>query len=181
VSAPPVTSSKAAELRDAFDRERALPFAAGGTEQGENLILIRVSEDAYVVRTSEISGLVADRKIVGFPSPISELVGIAAVRGVLLPVYSLAALLGYAADREATRWLALCGREELFALAFSRFEGYLRVTSGQICAAEQRAIFRTRVKDVVRDLDVVRGVVSIPLIRETIQARCGKGGAPKER
>ena len=181
MSATSPTASKAAELRGAFDRERALPFAARAVEQAENLISICVSGDAYAIRTSEISGLVTDRKIVGFPTPISELLGIAAVRGVLLPVYSLAALLGYAAETEQTRWLVLCANEEPFALAFSGLEGYMRVPLGQFYAAEQKDVARTKVKHIVRGADMVRAVVSIPLIREAIQTRCGRRGVSKER
>jgi chemotaxis signal transduction protein len=175
------TANRAAELRRVFDEERALPFGARSVEQAESLISIRVSGDAYVMRTSEISGLVTDRKIVGFPTPVAELLGIAAVRGVLLPVYSLAGLLGYSAETEQTRWLVLCGTEEPLALAFNDFEGYLRVPLGQFYAAEQKDAAQTRVKHVVRDAEMVRAVVSIPLIREAIQTLCGKSGVSKER
>lgn len=164
-----------------FDEERALPFAARSLEQAESLISIRVSGDAYLMRTSEISGLVTERKIVGFPTPVSELLGIAAVRGALLPVYSLAALLGYAAETEQTRWLVLCGAEDPLALAFSGFEGYLRVPLGEFYAAEQKDVARSRVKHVVRRAEMVRAVISIPLIQEAIQTLCGKSGVSKER
>jgi purine-binding chemotaxis protein CheW len=175
------TANSAEALRSAFDSERALPFAARGVEQSENLITIRVAGDPYAIRTSEISGLVADRKIVAFPSPTSELLGIAAFRGVLLPVYSLAALLGYAAETEQTRWLALCGSEEPLALAFSGFEGYVHVSLDQIHAAEQTGAMQRTVRHVVRGVDMVRAVISIPLIREAIQKRCDKNGVSKER
>ena len=176
-----MTANKALELRRVFDEERALPLGARSAEQAESLISIRVSGHAYVVRTSEISGLVTDRKIVGFPTPVSELLGIAAVRGVLLPVYSLAGLLGYSAETEQTRWLALCGTHEPLALAFSGFEGYLRVPLGQFYAAGQKDVAQSRVQHVVRDAEMVRALVSIPLIREAIQTLCGKNGISKER
>jgi chemotaxis signal transduction protein len=173
--------SKAAELRNAFDRARAAPLSSGTAEQAENLLAIRVSGDAYALKVGEISGLATDRKIVAVPTPIPELLGVASIRGALVPVYSLAALLGYGAETEQARWLALCGREESFALAFRDFEGYLRVPQAQLYAAEQKDVARTHVKHVVRATDMVRAVVSIPLIREAIHKRCGNNDVSKER
>lgn len=172
---------KAAELRSVFDRARAAPFSLGAEEQAENLLAIRVSRDGYAIRVSEISGLATDKKIVAFPSPISELLGVAAIRGALVPVYSLAALLGYGSETGQVRWLALCGTEEPFALALSEFEGYLRVPQGQLYSPEQKDVTRTFVTHVAREIDMVRAVVSISLIRQAIQERCRDNGVAKER
>lgn len=181
MSAAPMTANRAAELRRVFDEERALPFGARSVEEAESLISIRVCGDAYVMRTSEMSGLVPDRQIVGFPTSVPELLGIAAVRGVVLPVYSLAAMLGYAVETEQPRWLVVCGTDQPLALAFSGFEGYLRVPLDQFYMAEQKDVARTRVQHVVHRAGMVRAVVSIPLIREAIQTLCGKSGVSKER
>ena len=175
------TSTKVAELRSVFDRERAAPSSSRTELQTESLLAIRVFRDAYVIRVSEISGLSTDRKIVAFPSPIPELLGVASVRGTLVPVYSLAGLLGYGAETGQVRWLVLCGTEEPFALAISDFEGYMRMPRTQLHQIEQKDVARTHVTDVARTTDVVRAVVSIPLLRETIQERCRKSGIPKER
>jgi purine-binding chemotaxis protein CheW len=176
----PITA-KAAELRSVFDQSRAAPLSSGAQEQAEDLLAIRVARDAYAIRVSEISGLATGKKIVGFPSPIPELLGVAGIRGALVPVYSLAMLLGYNAETQRTRWLALCGTEDPFALVFSDFEGYVRVSLTQLYAAEQKDVARTHVHYVVRATDMVRAVVSIPLIIKTIQRRCGNDGVSKER
>ena len=175
------TDAKIAELRRVFDQARAAPFSSGMEEQAEDLLAIRVSRDSYAIRVNEISGLATDRKIVAFPSLIPELLGVAGIRGALVPVYSLAMLLGYKAETERTRWLALCGTEDPVALAFSEFEGYVRVSLTKLYAAEQKDVARTHVQHVVRATDMVRAVVSIPLIRKTIQRRCGNDGVSKER
>ena len=174
-------TNKAAELRDAFDRARAMPFDSQAVEQTESLLIVRVSGDPYAIRVSEIAGLVNDRKIVEFPSAIAELLGVAAVRGVLVPVYSLAALLGYNAEAGPGRWLALCGTAEPVALAFNDFEGYMMVPSAHVYAAGPGDAARTQVKQVVRTADLVRAVISIPAIREVIQKCCGAKEEPKER
>jgi len=176
----PITA-KAAELRSVFDQARAAPLSSGAQEKTEDLLAIRISRDAYAIRVSEISGLATGRKIVAFPSPIPELLGVAGIRGALVPVYSLAMLLGYKAETERIRWLALCGTEDPIALVFSDFEGYVRVSLTQLYAAEQKDVARTHVQHVVRATDMVRAVVSIPLIRKTIQRRCGNDGVSKER
>jgi purine-binding chemotaxis protein CheW len=173
--------ARTAELRNAFDRARAVPVVSVVAEQVENLLAIRVSGDAFAIRLSEISGLATDRKIVAFPSPIPELLGLAAIRGRLLPVYSLAALLGYSPHAGQGRWLVLCGTEEPVALTINDFEGYVRVPLAQVFLADQRAGLSTHVKHVVRAADVVRDVVSIPLITKVIQRRCRNAGDPKER
>jgi chemotaxis signal transduction protein len=176
----PVTS-RATELRNTFDRARAVPFSSGASEQSEDLLAIRVCRDAYALRVCEISGLVTDRKIVAFPTPIPELLGVAGIRGALVPVYSLAALLGYAAETEGTRWLALCGAEEPVALAFGDFEGYLRIALTQLHGVEQKDVPRTHVELVVRAMNTVRAVLDIPLLRKEIQERCGNNMSSKER
>jgi chemotaxis signal transduction protein len=130
------SGSRAAELRTAFDRARAVPFASEAAGRIESFLAIRVCEDAYAIRISEISGLANDRKIVPLPGAISELIGVAGIRGTLIAVYSLASLLGYGAEAVPGRWLALCGAGEPVALAFSQFEGYVMVPTQQVCAAE---------------------------------------------
>jgi chemotaxis signal transduction protein len=173
-------AAKAAELRNAFDGARALPFLSEVREQIENLLALRVAGDAFAIRLSEISGLATDRKLVAFPSPVPELLGVAAIRGRLVPVYSLAALLGYSAQSSQGRWLMLCGTEEPVGLAINDFEGYVRVPLAQVYTAEQKDAASAHVKHVVRAADMVRGVVSIPLIMEIIQRRCRSAGDPKE-
>jgi chemotaxis signal transduction protein len=175
------SGSRAAELRTAFDRARAVPFASEAAGRIESFLAIRVCGDAYAIRISEISGLANDRKIVPLPGAISELIGVAGIRGTLIAVYSLASLLGYGAEAVPGRWLALCGAGEPVALAFSQFEGYVMVPTQQVCAAEGKDEIRTHVTHVVHAADVVRAVISIPLIREVIQKRCGNRSKSKER
>lgn len=181
MSALLTVSEKVSELRRSFDRARAIPFSLGSDQDAENLLAIRVSGDAYAIRVNEIAGLATGRKIVPIPSPIPELVGLAGIRGTLVPAYSLDALLGYAAEAEQPRWLALCGTQECFALAFHEFEGYLRTSRKDLYPVEQKDAARMHVKEIVRVTGTVRPVVSVLLLRETIQERCRRNGVPKER
>jgi chemotaxis signal transduction protein len=174
-------SEKVAALRRAFDGARAVPFSLGSDQNAENLLAIRVSGDAYAIRVNEIAGLATGRKIVPIPSPIPELLGLAGIRGTLVPAYSLNALLGYGADAGEPPWLALCGAEESFALAFHEFEGYLRTSRKEVYPVEQKDAARMHVKEVIRVTGTVRPVVSVLLLRETIQERCRRHSVPKER
>ena len=176
-------ASKAAELRNAFDQARAIPLSMQAVEPVEGLLSIRVSGIPYAIRVSEITGLANDRKVVAFPSSIPELLGVAGIRGGLVSVYSLAALLGYSYSREAdqARWLILCGVEEPVGLAFSAFEGYLLVPLTHVYAAGQGDAARAHVKHVLRAADLVCAVVSIPDILESIKRRCDNSRPSMER
>jgi chemotaxis signal transduction protein len=171
---PPAIASKAAELRNVFDLARAIPFSTRTVLQVESLLSIRVSGDPYAIRVSEISGLANDRKVIALPSSLPELLGVAGIRGGLVSVYSLAALLGYSREADQPRWLVLCGAEESVGLAFSDFEGYLRVPLTQVYATDQRHAVRAHVKHVVRAADLVCAIVSIPDMVELIKRRCDK-------
>jgi chemotaxis signal transduction protein len=165
---------RGAELRDAFDRARAIPFLSEIHERVEDLLALRVSGDAFAIRLGEISALATDRKTVALPSPIPELLGVAAIRSRLVPVYSLAALLGYGTQATQGRWLVVCGTEEPIGLAINDFEGYVRVPLSQVYAAAQKDE-SLQVRHVVRTGDMVRDVISIPVLVEIIQRRCRNG------
>jgi chemotaxis signal transduction protein len=150
-------------------------------ERIENLLAIGVAGDHYAIRVGEISGLVNKRKIVAIPSPVPELLGLAGLRGGFVPVYSLAALLGYGRDADQARWIALCEDGEPVGLAFSGFEGYLQVPLAQVYAAERKDVALEHVRHVMRAADTVRAVVSIPKIFEMIKRRCDKNRVSKER
>jgi chemotaxis signal transduction protein len=170
-----------ADLRNAFDRSYSLPPSSPGTEQVENLLAIRLAGNPYAIRVAEITGLANNRKTVAIPSPIPELLGVAGIRGGLVPIYSLAALLGYTRDVAPARWLALCGNQDPVGLGFSELEGYLRVPAAQVYAASQENVTRGHVKDVARVDSLVRAVVSIPSLVEMIQRRCGENRASSKQ
>lgn len=167
-------AQKVVELRCAFDQSRAAPFSSGSEEHTEDLLTIRVSRDAYAVKVSEITGLVTGKTVVGLPSPIPELLGLVGIRGALIPAYSLGGLLGYAAEVEQGRWLALCEADDSFALAFSSFEGYVRVPREELYSAEAKDGARTHIKQAVRAAGIIRGIVSVPSVLEAITKRVHK-------
>jgi purine-binding chemotaxis protein CheW len=114
----------AARLRQDFDRS----FAEAGVLRSADrvdLLRIRVGQASLALRCSEIAGVFADRIVVPIPSSAPELLGLAGLRREIVPVYSLAALVG-GPSTDDPRWLALAGCGASVAFAFDAFEGQAR-------------------------------------------------------
>ncbi len=149
-------SDAALELRRAFDAG----FAASPPtpEDRVDLLLIRVGQDSLALRVAELSGVALCPRLEPVPqaTPQPGLVGLAGLRGALVPVYALAALLGNAGTCSAGRWLALCGTREPLGLAFDELQGFLRLP-------------RSRLHGEVADTDDgVVPLVDVPLITKEI-------------
>ena len=87
-------STAAAALRLSFDELFTRPVVeVDGAREGA--LTVRVGGDPHVVRTAEIVGLHARPQILRVPSPSQALLGIVGLRGVIVPVFDLAVLLGY--------------------------------------------------------------------------------------
>ena len=134
-----VENSRASQLRLAFDSAFALPPSVA-SPPGEDLLTIRVAGDPYAIRLTDIAEILTERRIVAVPSVTPDLLGLAGIHGGIVPVFGLSSILGYAPDPGSPRWMVLCSSEEPFALAFSDFEGYLRLPTSALHADEN---FRT--------------------------------------
>lgn len=130
-NAPVNASDRVAELRRAFDESFAAPPSAG-KEEAEDLLCFRIRGDGYALRVHEIAGLAPAGRVLPLPSRTPELLGVAGHRGSLVPVYSLAGLLGYGPGRETPRWLALVGDRDPLALALGDLEGFKRIPRGDL-------------------------------------------------
>src|SRR5689334_19841174 len=109
---------RALELRQQFDRSFAEPVRRTVIET-DDFIAVRLGAETFAIRVAEIAGLHAGLAITPCPSPLPELLGLAGLRGALIPVYGLAALLGLSAVAEP-RWIVIAaGREAAFA-----FDGF---------------------------------------------------------
>ncbi len=171
----------AAQLREEFDHAFSLPIRKE-TLQGRHLLAIRIGGDPYALNPEEIAGLQVDRAIVPVPGVLPEWLGLAGIRGELVPVYSLAMLLGY--EQSATtksRWVALCGSTQLLGLAFDAFERHLNLTLPQIAAADPTNIKTEHIRAVAHVDGVSRPVISIPSITAEITRRCTNVSVSKEK
>jgi purine-binding chemotaxis protein CheW len=150
MSLPSDRASRSAEaMRLEFDRSFALPPATRVTQE-EEFLAVRIGGDAYALRTAEIIGLHADRKLVPVPSASPVLLGIVAVRGVIAPAYDLPALLGYARVPSLLRWLVFLRASEPVAVSFDRVDAHLRLPSDQVSSAESHEHARQHVRGSVQ-------------------------------
>lgn len=174
--------SKSAKLRQAFDHSFALP-PSQTSQEVEDLLTIRVAGDPYAILLRDIAGMVTGRRVVPVPAVTPDLLGLVGIRGGIVPVFDLASILGYGTAPGSPRWMILCGAEEPIALAFSDFEGYLRLPMSSLHADENLPGTRQHVKyvnQVANTQGGVRAVISIPLIVETIRNRIGHHRPAKE-
>lgn len=171
MSGPGDRGASAAALRAAFDAAFARP--AGAPERDRvALLALRVGGAGVAVRVLETAGLMAARPIVPVPSRRPELLGVSGVRGAVVPIYSLARLLGRA-DDGAPRWIVLASAgTERVGLAVTTFERHLLVPKAELRPAAQAGTAAAHAVEALYDAGEVRPVVSIPsLVRAITQAR----------
>jgi purine-binding chemotaxis protein CheW len=152
----------ATALREAFDRGFAEPPRAAGDDRVALLALL-AGQEQVAVRVLEAAGLLPARPIVAVPSRRPELLGVAGVRGAVVPIWSAARLLGRA-DAGPPAWIVLAGAVERVGLAFEAFEGHLLVAPSALAAAPGAG----HVAGALRTGDAVRPVLSIPSLLAAI-------------
>jgi chemotaxis signal transduction protein len=168
--------AQAGELRRAFDLSfaEAPPTAIGAVE---NLVEIRLGATRYALRLTEIAGLFADVRITPVPTTVPELLGIGGLRGSILPVYDLQALLGYPAGTEL-RWLAIASAMPV-GLAFAAFERQVSVRAGAVVPHAAGGAMR-HVGEVVHFEGVARPILSVASVLEAITIRVRAAGSQQE-
>ena len=93
---------------------------------------------------------------------------------MILPVYSLAALLGHALT-PAPRWIVIASGSPV-AFAFEALDGSRRVSRPEIAARGLDQRTGQHVRDFMREHDRVRAILHLPSILEAIR---GQGTAPR--
>ena len=157
--------AKRAAMREEFDARFAQPPLLPQAP-GERLLALRIGASGFALRLSEISGIQAQKRIVPLPGGPDGFRGLAGIRGRLVAVYSLAALLGIRGAGEEN-WLVLTQGSEPIALAFPAFEGFIEEST--LVPAQERDT--EHVREVLRAGSVVRGVIHLPSVVDAIQRR----------
>jgi chemotaxis signal transduction protein len=164
-----------AALRREFDAS----FAETAFTRGAaliDLLDIRVGGVPYALRTSEIAGIHADRRLTPVPSRLAELIGLFSLRGAVIPVYDLAATLGHPVHARP-RWIAVVSGMTA-GLAFAEFAGHARVEATAIVPREG-APLATRYAASVVDLgERLRPIVSVPSLLSAISSRAAATKEP---
>lgn len=157
--------SRAASLRDAFDRSFSEPLRTD-PETAEEMLGIRIDTEAYALRLSEIAGLFGGRKIVPLPGTATAQLGIAGFRSEIMPVYDLQLLLGHQSIG-STRWLVVAAAAPV-AFAFAAQEGRLSVPPGAIVDRTDGAPGGS-IRQFVRMPDSVRRIIDLSSVLNAIR------------
>jgi len=168
----------AAQLRREFDASFAEPPGEHSV-QLVDLLAIRLAGNPYALRLNELSGLSTRRPVTPVPTAVSGLLGIAGIRGMLVPVYDLRLIMGHPAT-ETALWLGLVGSEAPIGLAFDGFEGHLRVPREAITRTATRST-TSLANEVLHTSDPVRLLVHLPSVLAAIRARAHQGVSPEEK
>jgi purine-binding chemotaxis protein CheW len=162
-------------LRAAFDAQFAEAPAAEA-EPGEALVGIRVGGEHAAFRLSDLAGLQPTPRLMWVPGGPPAWRGLAGIRGKLVPVYDLAALLGLGSGAEAASWLALGRHEPACAFAFQAVEGLLRIPRHAIGPATDHVAM----PEIATHAGRVRGVLRTAALIALVQPPTGLPAVAKE-
>jgi chemotaxis signal transduction protein len=166
----------AAKLRSAFD----VTFSEAPIEltvASEDCLFVRIGNDPFAIRLAETAGLYADRKVVPIPSPVPDLLGVAALRGQLTPIYDLAALLGYRVCG-SPRWFVLAREPKAIGLAFEAFEAHARIPQTSYTSVGTEST-REHVRGAVQVGPFFRPIIHISSVIQTIAKRADTATSSK--
>jgi purine-binding chemotaxis protein CheW len=173
----PNNLSDVAALRQAFDESFAQPPAAHAAA-AEDFLGIRVAGSPYALRLLEAASVGARCHILALPSEQPDFLGLAGLKGELLPIYSLASLLGHGREEGEERWLVVCGAEQRLGLVFSALEGFLRVPRSEVYGLGVPEQTQDHVQEVLRFGTGVRPIVRVASIISSIGRRIAAASAP---
>jgi chemotaxis signal transduction protein len=172
-----VVARTAAELRHQFDEGFAAPPPSPAAT-AESLLAIGLAGHPHALWLADVAGLFKDRRVTPLPGPVRDFLGVVALEGRLVPVYDLRGLLGYA-TAGAARWLVLVRAPEPLGLAFDSFEGQFTAPRGGGAATPADAPRHAR--QAVSAPDVLRTVVDVVSVVETVRNQAGRREPAKER
>jgi chemotaxis signal transduction protein len=148
---------KLAEVREGFDQAFAAP-PSRAQDALIGLLAIRVAGSSCAIRVEELVDVQAKCKVVPLPGGHPDMLGIAGMRGRLVPVYGLASLLGLGTNATFA-WLAICKSKLSLGLTFDELEGYLQASPTDLYPIENERS-RGHVSEVLRQAGATRSVVS---------------------
>lgn len=172
--------ARARELRRAFDASFAA--APGAARTGtHDFLFVRSGGARWAVPLAQVAHVEVATRITRAPSPVAELLGLAAVRRALLPVYHLGALIGGDATT-APRWVIAVAPAPV-ALAMDSLERYVRSPEAPAASApdgRDGAFVAGLIREEDGSFRPVLDVVALchEIARRAQAARRSGGGAP---
>ena len=163
------TNERLTELRRVFDASFSLPPTPRDDDLVD-LLAVTADTDAFAVPLAAMAGLAADRSVTPLPGSPPDLLGVAGLRGHLVPVYDLARVLDPGrASASSGRWMVLAAGTPSFAVVVDRVDGHLRVPRDAI--AEPAAGAHTATGPVVHTTDGPLPVIDLTAVRHRITIR----------
>jgi purine-binding chemotaxis protein CheW len=159
----------AADLRAAFDRAFSEPPRAQ-RPASLDLLAVRLRGAPFALPLAAVAGVFADKPLTRLPAAAPDFLGLAGFRGSVVPVYDLAALLGYAVEG-APRWLVVAEGAAV-AMAFDGFDGYLKLPPDRIARPAPGEPSRAHVHELARSADgTLRPLVDLASVLAVIRQR----------
>lgn len=159
-------------LRREFDESFATP--EGERPELVPLLAIRVGGRPFALSLSELGGTAAGARIAPVPARSPALLGLAGIRGRVVPVFDLASLFGEAKPEATPRWIALSQGNEAIGLAFSELEGHLERRPEELGAYSAEG--QKWIRGALRGEKELRPVIDISAIVESVrEMAAGKG------
>jgi chemotaxis signal transduction protein len=166
--------SKVEALRQVFDEGFSSPIRPFEAKP-EQFLAIRSAGEPLALRVADLSRLEPRREIVPLPAENGDLLGLAGIQGRLVPVYCLASLMGLGADSTGWRWIAVCGLEDPFGLAFESLDACFSVPPTSILERSGDNLARGLGKQAVRFADGVRNVVPVRALETALRNSVSAG------
>jgi purine-binding chemotaxis protein CheW len=174
----PTLIETAATLREAFDHAFAAPPAPAARDV-EDLLAIGLAGRPYAILLRDVAAIVPGRTIVPVPAGGPSLLGVAGIRGDVVPVFGLASLLGCQDAGAEPSWLVVC-RAAPVALGFAELEGYMRLPRSSLEARRGPGASEEYVSAIATTSAGVRAVLGIPQIVASMRNRVGRARPRKE-
>jgi purine-binding chemotaxis protein CheW len=121
-------------LADAMREQFDLGFARARPARVplERLLELKVGGELHAVRLAQLGGVFVDPRLAPMPSTALGFLGLAGLRAALIPVFSLATLLGYPPSTATPRWWVTTRGASPVGFAFEHFERYLHLPAAQL-------------------------------------------------
>ncbi len=168
--------SKVEALRHGFDEGFSSPVRPVEAKP-EQFLAIRSAGEPLALAVADLSRLEPRREIVPLPAENGDLLGLAGIQGRLVPIYCLASLLGLGGDSIGWRWIAVCGFDDPFGLAFESLDACFSVPPTGILERSGDNLVRGLGKQAVRFAEGVRNVVPVRALETALRNSVSAGRA----
>jgi purine-binding chemotaxis protein CheW len=169
-----------ARLREDFD----LAFAEAPPQRVDKpvgLLAVEVGGHPYALSLAEIGGLVQNRRLWPGLGAAPGYLGLAGLKGALLPVWDLAQILGRSTGLTAgstaklsAAWLAVVAGESPWAVAFGRFDGYLSPEPGDLRPYAGEGPTQGFLEQAYVAGDLLRPVIRLASVLDAVKGRCAR-------